>query len=391
MTNSKYIFPITLVFAVFILLGAIYTLFIYKTDYLNIYVVYYKPAPLVKTDIFTPIQGGRKIVNTPSRQGSFKEEEIAWLNDNMIGDDTGDNISELNRSFAEITALYWIWKNTTSPFVGMFHYRRFLCINNNAHYPMVEFPSMRFRHLGLNHLKGFAKEFLHDLEMEKKYILPWFATHDILLSEPINLTKDEEPLTPYQQYAKEHVISDLDKALEIIKQKYPEMYDFALQTLNGNEGFYPTNMFITRREILNDYANWLFSILFPLYEEIKDEVNARDTEQKLAFAYLSERLFTVYFRYQAKYKGLRIKEFPFALASNFFTPPENAPFITLKTPEFEDIFIDQKDGRICSFNNEYRNCGKFEFLPHSRLKVRWDNGGTEYFRHLQNNEFILEN
>jgi len=390
MTNSKCTFYLTVVFAVFILLSAIYALFIYKTDYLNIYVVYYKPAPLIKTDIFTPIQGGRKIVNTPSRQGTFTKEDIAWLKDNMIGDDTGDNISELNRNFSEITALYWIWKNTSSPFVGMFHYRRFLSINNNAHYPMVEFPSMRMRHLGLNHLKGFAHEFLHDLELEKKYILPWFATHDILLSEPINLSKDSVPLTPYQQYEKEHVIADLDKALEIIKKQYPEMYMFAKETLNGTEGFYPTNMFITRREILNGYAKWLFSILFPLYDEIKDEVNARDTEQKLAFAYLSERLFTVYFRYQAKYNGLRIKEFPFALASNFFTPPSDAPFITLKTPQFEDIFIDQKDGRICSFNNEYRNCGKFNFLPLNRLRVRWDNGGTEYFKHSQGNEFILE-
>lgn len=58
-------------------------------------------------------------------------------------------------------------ENTDSPYVGMFHYRRFLSLNDNARYPMLEFPSMRFRHLGLRHLNGFAKEFLHDLELEK--------------------------------------------------------------------------------------------------------------------------------------------------------------------------------------------------------------------------------
>lgn len=383
MKNSKYTSSSLVFFAVFILCAAFYILFIHKTDFLKIYVVYYKPAPLVETDIFVPIQGGRAVAETPSRKGTFTQEEISWLNKNMIGDNTGDNISDLNRNFAEITALYWIWKNTKSPYVGLTHYRRFFSLNENAHYPMVTFPSMRMRHLGLKHLKGFAKEFLRDLELQKKFIMPWFATHDIILSEPIKANT-------YQQYREEHVISDLDKALDIIKQKYPEMYDFAVENLNSEEGFYPTNMFITRREILNNYAEWLFSILLPLYEDIKDDVNSRGTEQKMAFAYLSERLFTIYFRYQAKFNGLRIKEVPFALASDFFEPPAGNPFISLKTSLFEDIFIDQKDGRICSFNNEYRNCGKFEFLEQNRLKVRWDNGGTEYFKHHQGYKFELE-
>ena len=383
MKSSKYTFLAVVSFAVFVLCAAVYTLFIYKTEYLKIFVVYYKPAPLIKTEIFEPIQAGRKIADTPSRKGTFTKEEISWLNTHMIGDDTGENISELNRNFAELTALYWIWKNTNSPYVGMFQYRRFLSLNNNAHYPMVEFPSMRMRHLGLKHLDGFAKNFLRDLELEKKFILPWFATHDILVAEPIKLNA-------YQQYHEEHIGKDMDRALEIIKQKYPEIYDFAVENLNSEEGFYPSNLFITRREIFNHYAEWLFSILLPLYDEIKDEVNERDTEQKMAFAYLSERLFTVYVRFLQTNYGIRVKEFPFALASDFFEPPAGMGYIKLKTPEWEDLFLDQTNNRICSFNNAYRNCAKYEMLPQNRLKVKWDNGGTEYFYHTINNEFELE-
>ena len=383
MKSSKSLFFITTILAAFILCFFSYILFIYKTDYLKIYVVYYKPAPLIKSEIFTPIQGGRSIATTPSRQGTFTPEQIAWLNQNMIGDDTNENISNLNRNFAELTALYWIWKNTDSPYVGMFHYRRFLCINDNSRYPMLTFPSMRFRHLGIKHLEKFSQEFLHNLELEKKYILPWFATHDIIVSEPIKINT-------YEQYQKEHIISDLDKALEIIRKKYPHMYDFANQTLKSDDGFYPTNMFITRREILNNYATWLFSILRPLYQEIKDELPARNTEQKLAFAYLGERLFTIYLKYEQAYHGLRIKEVPFALASDFFTPPPNAPYIYLKTPQWEDTFIQQENNRICSFNNAYKNCGKYEFLPQNRLKIKWDDGETSYFNHQSNNEFELE-
>ena len=383
MKNSKYSTFIYVIFAVFIFASAIYTLFFYKTDFLKIFVVYYKPAPLIKTEIFEPIQGGRAISNTPSRAGTFTSEEITWLKENMIGDDNGENISELNRYFAEITAFYWIYKNTSSPYVGMFQYRRFLTLNDNAKYPIKEFPSMRFRHLGINHLKGFSKEFLRDLELEKKFILPWFATHDIILSEPIKLNT-------YEQYQKEHIISDLDKALEIIKQKYPEMHSFAIEELNSNRGFYPTNMFITKREILNSYASWLFSILFPVYDAIKEDLETRDTEQKLALAYLSERLFTIYFRYHQKYHGLRIKEFPFALASSFFEPSPNSEFIKLHTPNWEDIFVKQEDDRICGYNNPDFFCGKFKILPPNILQVKWDNHKTTYFKHTNQNNFVLE-
>lgn len=384
MKNSKYIFSLTLIFAVFILSSAIYTLFFYKTDYLKIFVVYYKPAPLIKSEIFEPIQGGKAIANTPSRQGTFSQEEIDWLNKNMIGDNTGDNISELNRYFAENSALYWIWKNTNTPYVGMFQYRRLLSINSNHHYPFVEFPSMRFIHLGINHLYGFSKEFLRSLELEKKFILPWFATHDVLVSEPIKLNA-------YDQYKKEHNIEDLHKALNILKQKYPHMYNFAIENLNSEEGIYPSNLIITRREIFNNYAEWLFSIMLPLYEEMKEELQNRDAEQKLAFAYLSERLFTIYFRYHQKYNGLKIKEFPHALASSFFNPPQGIPYIKIKTDSWEDSFLALDNQKICGFNNPDYHCGKYEIIPQNKIKITWNNGKKSILYLFAPNTFKFEN
>ena len=32
--------------------------------------------------------------------------------ENMIGDDTGDNISHLNRTLNKLTSMYWAWKIT---------------------------------------------------------------------------------------------------------------------------------------------------------------------------------------------------------------------------------------------------------------------------------------
>ncbi|MBR0060300.1 MAG: DUF4422 domain-containing protein, partial [Selenomonadaceae bacterium] len=43
-----------------------------------------------------------------------------------LGDDTGENISRLNPFLDEVTALYWIWKNTNHTHTGFVNYRRFL-------------------------------------------------------------------------------------------------------------------------------------------------------------------------------------------------------------------------------------------------------------------------
>lgn len=39
------------------------------------------------------------------------KEDYNWLIENMIGDDTGDNVYDKNREYCELTGIYWAWKN----------------------------------------------------------------------------------------------------------------------------------------------------------------------------------------------------------------------------------------------------------------------------------------
>ena len=113
----------------------------------------------------------------------------------------------------------------------------------------------------------------------------------------------------YEYYKKKHYINDLDRVLEIIKSKTPEIYPVAEDIIKNKNEMYLYNMFVSTKEFLNDYASWLFDILFTLEAEIQSDIENRDLYQQRVYGFLSERLFTVYVEYR-KNKGLKVKEVP---------------------------------------------------------------------------------
>ena len=56
----------------------------------------------------------------PVQVGSYGKENIGFARD-----DEGDNISQKNPYFCELTGLYWIWKNVDADYYGLVHYRRY--------------------------------------------------------------------------------------------------------------------------------------------------------------------------------------------------------------------------------------------------------------------------
>ena len=72
----------------------------------------------------------------------------------MLMDNTGENISEKNSMYCELTAQYWAWKNLNADYYGFFHYRRYL-----------NFSDRRYR----EDRWGNVRENILSEEMKEKY------------------------------------------------------------------------------------------------------------------------------------------------------------------------------------------------------------------------------
>lgn len=241
----------------------------------DILVCYHKPFDKIENEFLKPIQVGAE----------FSDFDLEMLKDN-----DGNNISGKNKYYSELTALYWLWKNSSAEYKGLVHYRRFFDFSNSDVRWINKIPKDYTRRFCLN--KSFLEHLLHN--------------YDIILPMRRVISKYN---SNYEQYLHKHVISDMDKVLEIIKEKYLQMYDVATYTMNLTKETYLYNMIITKKEIFDEYAKWLFEILFTLEKDIQKDVETRDDYQKRVYGFLSERLFTIYVNY-LKFQGMRELELP---------------------------------------------------------------------------------
>ena len=56
----------------------------------------------------------------PVQVGAEGKENLNYQKDNV-----GENISNKNPYFCELTGLYWAWKNLNADYIGLVHYRRY--------------------------------------------------------------------------------------------------------------------------------------------------------------------------------------------------------------------------------------------------------------------------
>lgn len=215
----------------------------------EIYIATHKKTWFPEYEEYIPIEVG----------SNLREQGLGILRDNI-----GSNISELNRNFCELTALYWLWKNSNADIVGLVHYRRYFMKNDDIlHSNNFDFSNLK---------------------------------NTIVLPERINLYKEIKFLkfkvSIASHYALCHYKEDWLTIKGVITEIYPEYLSSFNKVGNSKEGLSPYNMFIGDKRIIDAYCEWLFNILF----EVKNKVSISDYDdyQKRIFGFMSERLFNVY-------------------------------------------------------------------------------------------------
>ncbi len=199
-----------------------------------------------------------------------------------LADDTGENISDKNQYYSELTGLYWIWKNyCCADHVGICHYRRYFL--NNQGTLMAE------------------SDFMNIL-----------SKYDVIVSQPVHGAYDYQTV-----YSRSHDIHNLEMTGEIIMELCPEYYT-TFQEVLTDKYCYTGNLFVAPRTLFDAYCEWLFSIFSTLEDRI--DVTGYDDYHKRVFGFLSEQLLIVWIRHN----HLSFYEAPFGLTQ------EKAETILLK-------------------------------------------------------------
>lgn len=197
----------------------------------------------------------------------------------FVADDDGLNISKENPYFSELTALYFIWKNSSADYKGIVHYRRYL---SDASF--------------------FARQKKRDF-------------HELIHSDRLaELLEKTDVVLPQRRryyiesnrnhYAHAHSVKDLDQVRQIIASDFPE-YTAAFDLQMRSESAHMFNMFIMRNNYFDGYCEWLFAVLFKLQEQI--EYRHRSSQEARVFGYVSELLLDVWINTNAvKYRELPV-------------------------------------------------------------------------------------
>ncbi len=193
----------------------------------------------------------------PVHVGAAGKESIGYQRD-----DEGENISSKNANYCELTGLYWAWKNLQADYIGLAHYRR---------------------HFSNGKRFGDKKEkVIKQPELEQK-----LKNTDVLLPTPRNYWIE----TNYSQYAHAHHAIDLDTTKKILLEKYPQYITAWNSSMKKTTG-HRFNMFVMKKDLFNQYCEWMFDILFELENRL--DISTYNKNDSRVFGFVSERLLDVW-------------------------------------------------------------------------------------------------
>lgn len=229
---------------------------------IKLFVCCHQPALVPEHPLLVPIQVGAALA-----EGHFP---------GFLHDDTGDNISCKNRSYCELTAQYWAWKNIQADYYGFFHYRRYL-------YPAAK-AKRPYR------MEGEPTDALLDK-------LGYHGFADLIQRYDVIAPIGENMYVPVRRHyakARFHHGGDLGLVEQIVREQHPEMAAAMEEYLSGTVCCFG-NIYIMKRPVFHDYCAWLFPILGEFDQ--RADLSDYSPQEMRVDGYLAERLFGIWAAY----------------------------------------------------------------------------------------------
>ena len=293
-------------------------------------------------------------------EDKLKEEYADEFFDSM-----GENIAKLHPYCAELTAIYWAWKNydklENPKYIGLFHYRRYFNFKNDCPDP----------DLWKDAFFDFSDETRQRFGWDEETIYNFCNGHDMVLPRTEEILDPNDwatPATLETHYAHGHHIEDFDMAMDLVKKVHPDYADAVERTRNLHQGHF-CNMFIMRKELFFDYAKWLFDIILPLSEKLNLNDSKYNGAQKRVLGFLGERLFNVWIQYQKVEKKADVLQVQRLMG--YLSPAEQSQFVDTYGIDVYNIAY-----RESKLNAQLPDCDPIDvgnaILYPSRLQIKPD-------------------
>ncbi len=155
----------------------------------------------------------------------------------ILGDDTGDNISEKKYKYSEMTVQYWAWKNQDADYYGLCHYRRYFIFKNlGASFKRDQHEQIQCDYLNKDNAKKMGL-------LDAEYMTQIISQYDLLADIEFDIRKVYTP-KGFQSNVLNHwkawegvliPVGSIEKVLSLIDKLYPEYHNDAVQYLHGGE------------------------------------------------------------------------------------------------------------------------------------------------------------
>ena len=251
----------------------------------------HKEVVTPSSDVFLPVHVGAEQASMPIE---------GYQPDNI-----GDNISDRNFTFCELTAQYWAWKNLDADYYGLCHYRRYFCFDGKKHHSN-DHKQIEVKNLSPCSLKEYR---LDDAELIRSKV----TQHDII-TPPYWNVKRAPTLDGPKKTIKEHMmgyglIDEQGFSLleQITAEKQPEFLEDLKAYLQGHQ-YLGYNCFIMKKEAFYQLCEFEFSIILEFDKRFN--YDNRTTTQKRVCGYLGEILYSVFINHIRKTKAFNIAQYP---------------------------------------------------------------------------------